>query len=153
MASSTMDFFQHQEQARRKTTRLVFYFVLAVVLMIGVIYLLLAAFFLRPRMESLEGLGQLWNAKFFLFVAGGAITVVAVGSALKISELSSGGSALAMRLGGSQIDPNTTDPDERKLMNVVEELAVASGIPVPAVFVLTGEQSINAFAAGHSTSD
>lgn len=148
-----MDFFGHQEQARRNTRRLAVLFALAVILTIGVIYLALAAIFLRPRSGQIEGPGWLWNTKFFLGVAGGTVAVVAAGSLLKINELSCGGSGLAMKLGGSQVDPGTTDPDKRKLMNVVEEMAIASGIPVPAVFVLEEQKGVNAFAAGHSTSD
>ena len=56
-------------------------------------------------------------------------------------------------MGGRPVNPNTNDPDERKLLNVVEEMAIASGVPVPRVYVLDREQGINAFAAGHTTGD
>src|SRR2546430_8852719 len=62
-------------------------------------------------------------------------------------------SDLAERLGGRRVYPNTTDPTERRLLNVVEEMALASGVPVPAVFMLSEEMGINAFAAGHTPSD
>jgi Zn-dependent protease with chaperone function len=68
-------------------------------------------------------------------------------------ELSQGGSAVSSMMGGRLINPNTTDLDERKLLNVVEEMALASGVPVPSVYVMDNEQGINAFAAGHTTSD
>jgi Zn-dependent protease with chaperone function len=56
-------------------------------------------------------------------------------------------------LGGQLLNPNTTDPDERKLLNVVEEMSLASGVSVPAVYVMRNEKGINAFAAGHNTGD
>ena len=56
-------------------------------------------------------------------------------------------------MGGRLVNSNTTDPDERKLLNVVEEMAIASGVPMPQVYVLNEERGINAFAAGHTTGD
>jgi len=79
--------------------------------------------------------------------------VVGLGSAYKTSELAAGGSAVAALMGGRPVDPNTWDADERKLLNVVEEMSIASGVPMPKVYVMDEERSINAFAAGHSTSD
>jgi Zn-dependent protease with chaperone function len=75
--------------------------------------------------------------------------VITLGSLSKISELSGGGETIALMLGGRAVNPHTTDLAERRLLNVVEEMALASGIPVPPVFVLDNEPSINAFAAGH----
>src|SRR4029077_4641668 len=81
------------------------------------------------------------------------LSVIAIGSIYKTIELAQGGSVVASMLGGRPVDPNSADPEERKLLNVVEEMAIASGIPVPQVFLLPQERAINAFAAGHSTSD
>ena len=79
--------------------------------------------------------------------------LIACGTLFKIAEL-----AVAVWLspsvsGGKRVFPNTTDPVERRLLNVVEEMALASGVPVPAVFFLAEEQGLNAFAAGYSPSD
>jgi Zn-dependent protease with chaperone function len=60
---------------------------------------------------------------------------------------------VAELLDGRPIDPNTTDPDERRVLNVVEEMAIASGTPVPPVYLLENEEGINAFAAGYTPSD
>ena len=79
--------------------------------------------------------------------------MILTGSAFKTLQLASGGSAVAELLGGRLIDSNTSDADERKLLNVVEEMSIASGVPVPQVYVMDDEAGINAFAAGHSTSD
>ncbi len=148
-----MDFAQQQEHARRRTKRLVFYFIAAVISMIVVIYLLLAAIFLGSRPGRIHEVRSLWNPGLFLTVSAATVAIVLGGCWIKTNELSLGGSSLAMRMGGRQVNPQATDPDERKLMNVVEEMAVASGVPVPSVFVMEDEDAINAFAAGYSTSD
>jgi Zn-dependent protease with chaperone function len=87
------------------------------------------------------------------WVTLGTLTVIGLGSLYKISELSGGGEHVALMLGGRAVDPQTRDPAERRLLNVVEEMALASGIAVPPVFVLENESGINAFAAGHQPSD
>jgi Zn-dependent protease with chaperone function len=60
---------------------------------------------------------------------------------------------VAESLGGRLVDSNTRDPNERKLLNVVEEMAIASGVPTPQVYVMDHESGINAFAAGHTPND
>ncbi len=94
-----------------------------------------------------------WNPQLFAGVAVGTFAVILIGSAYKTMALAGGGSAVAESLGGRLVNPNTTNPDERKLLNVVEEMAIASGVPVPQVYVLDNEDYINAFAAGHTTGD
>ncbi len=157
-----MDFFDRQARAQRNTKLLVFYFVLAVVSIILAIYLAIhlllpvASAFAHTKGSHRLGLGSaqpLWDPQLFLWVALGTLALILGGSAWRIMELSQGGSVVATMLGGRLLNPMTTDPDERKLLNVVEEMAIASGTPVPQVYLLPNEQAINAFAAGHSTSD
>lgn len=150
-----MDFFTAQEKARRSTSWLVLYFMAAVVGTIAVIYLILAialskAGKLDPRTGETR---SLWQPGLFMMVAGGTSAVVLLGSLFKVSQLSSGGGAVARSLGGRLVDPNTRDSDERKLVNIVEEMSIASGIPVPQIYVMDDEEGINAFAAGNSVSD
>jgi Zn-dependent protease with chaperone function len=147
-----MDFFAHQERARRNTKWLIAYFVLAVAAMIAAIYLACAAVLPALALEQHEP-AALWNPPLFAGVAGGVSLVILIGSWVRTAELSSGGSAVAQALGGRLLNPQTRDPDERKLLNVVEEMSIASGVPVPEVYVLDEETGINAFAAGHSPSD
>ena len=147
-----MDFFERQDQARRNTRLLVLYFILAVVLIVAAVYLVSAAFFLRGRYEP-GTLAWLWHPKLFLGVTSGTLAIILGGTLYKLSEVSSGGAAVAEMLGGRRINSNTQDEDERKLLNVVEEMAIASGTTVPEVYVLPNEESINAFAAGHTTND
>lgn len=147
-----MDFFDRQDRARRHTKRLVFYFALALAFTVAAVYLAFALAF-RFRPEHGDDLSRLWDPMLFTSVAAGTSFVIFLGSLVKIMELSRGGSAVAAMLGGTPVGPNTTDPDERKLLNVVEEMALASGVPVPQVFLLRNEEGINAFAAGLKTQD
>ena len=152
-----MDFFEQQARAHRKTKLLVFYFVIAVSLIIALIYVaaLFGYYYVALANVHSREVAQFsyWNPQVFLGAAFGTLAVVFIGSAYKIHELSGGGGSVAMLLGGLPVDPNTKDPNERKLLNVVEEMAIASGMPVPQVYVLKNEAGINAFAAGHTTGD
>jgi Zn-dependent protease with chaperone function len=139
-----MDFFERQDQARRHTSRLIVYFVLAVLALIGSVYAVFALL-LSPQRP--------FNPELLFWVGLGTIAVIGVGMLVKTAEMARGGRAVAEMLGGQLLNPNTTDPDERKLLNVVEEMSLASGVPVPAVYVMRNEPGINAFAAGHSTRD
>jgi len=144
--SRTMDFFESQDNARRKTVILTLYFILAVLFLIAGVY---AALVIAGMNFSRSGTG-FWNPQLFMMVSGAVILIILLGSAFKIAALSKGGSAVAEMLGGVPVDPNTTDPDKRRLLNVVEEMSIASGVPVPTVYVLENEAGINAFAAGYT---
>ncbi|MEX0715728.1 MAG: M48 family metallopeptidase [Planctomycetaceae bacterium] len=154
-----MDFFAQQDAARRKTGLLVFYFILATAFIIAAIYGVFVAAFLYGRqhrqshLETAAPMVELWHPELFLAVAGGTLAVILGGSAFKTASLNGGGESVARQLGGRPLPPDTADPDERRLLNVVEEMALASGTPVPTVFVLEDERSINAFAAGYTPGD
>ncbi len=159
-----MDFFERQDKARRNTKMLVVYFLMAVVCIIASVYLACLVIFAgvsanqsrhrRVQLEAERGSSiQLWNPDIFSYAVLGTLAVVFCGSAWRLSSLSAGGSAVATSMGGRLVNPNTDDPDEQKLRNVVEEMALASGVPVPQIYVMDGEESINAFAAGHTPSD
>jgi Zn-dependent protease with chaperone function/uncharacterized tellurite resistance protein B-like protein len=155
-----MDFFDRQDRARRNTRLLVVYFVLGVAMLIVAVYAALVGVFTGLGSQHQHGYGYrqparvaLWQPQLFFGAAVGTLAVIAIGSGFKTLELSRGGSAVATMLGGRLVSPTATDPDERKLRNVVEEMAIAAGIPVPQIYVLPEEKGINAFAAGHSTSD
>jgi Zn-dependent protease with chaperone function len=153
-----MDFFARQDQARKKTKLLIFYFAVAVVLIILMVYAIGLATFAgvqsRQNNSNRSGYEQspplvLWNPQIFLGASLLTLAVVAIGMAYKTSQLAGGGGNVAESLGGRLVSSNTTDLDERKLLNVVEEMAIASGVPMPQVYVLNDEDGINAFAAGH----
>ena len=138
-----MNYFRAQDEARRRTGRLVVLFVVAVVALIAALYLPLAA------AGASEGELPFWNPKLLGAVAGLTVLVVGLSSLFKIAQLGQGGSVVAEMLGGSRVDPSTRDPDQRRLLNVVEEMAIASGVPVPPVYLID-DDSINAFAAGYT---
>ena len=153
-----MDFFARQDQARRKTKWLVLYFVLAVALLIVAVYFVALVAFAGVQAKAHHYNDApvqfvLWNPKIFLGATLGVLAVIFIGSAYKTSELSAGGSAVATLMGGRLVSQNTTDLNERKLLNVVEEMSIAAGVPMPQVYVLNDERGINAFAAGHTTGD
>ncbi len=152
-----MDFFERQDQARRHTKLLVVYFALAVAGIIASVYLVCLLIFTTGEAKyrhygELQPLA-LWNPTLLLYVATGTLGVIICGSLYKTAALAEGGSAVAEAVGGQLVNPNTHDPAERRLRNVVEEMSIASGVPVPKIYVLDEEGGINAFAAGHTPSD
>lgn len=150
-----MDFFASQDQARRSTKKLVVYFALAVACIVAAVYfvclLVFAGLESRPRGAAPQF--ALWNSDIFFYSAMGTLAVIVFGSLYQISALSSGGSAVAESLGGRLLNPRSGDPHERKLLNIVEEMSIASGVPMPKVYVMDNEPGINAFAAGHTIND
>ncbi len=149
-----MDFFEAQARAKKRSGRLVALFALAVLGTIVAAYV--AGLFLIRYMGEDYGrmVGDgLWHPRLFLGITGGTLLVVGCASLFKWQQYSAGGSAVAENLGGRRVDPRTTDLNEKRLLNVVEEMAIASGTPVPAVYVMDDEAGINAFAAGLTTSD
>jgi Zn-dependent protease with chaperone function len=94
-----------------------------------------------------------FNPQWFVAIAGVTFAVICISSLIKIAALSKGGSYIAEGLGGKLVSLSSKDSDQRKLINVVEEMALASGVPVPPVYLLEDEEGINAFAAGFSPND
>ncbi len=150
-----MDFFEAQERARRITWKLIALYLIAVILIITSIYLVTLVVFgfagQAPPDASL--LQQLWQPELLLAVSTVIVIVILAGTLFRIAQLRKGGSAVAEMLGGRKVEPSTRNPKERQLMNVVEEMSIASGIPVPDVYILDNEENINAFAAGFGTND
>jgi len=155
-----MDFFEQQAKAHRKTKWLVIYFAMAVAAMIAAIYAAVLLIFSgvqthqhRNYYEPEQPQFAIWNSQIFFGVSIATLAIIGIGSLYKTMALSAGGSVVSEMMGGRLVKPNTTDPDERKLLNVVEEMAIASGVPVPQVYVMDEEDGINAFAAGHKPGD
>jgi Zn-dependent protease with chaperone function/uncharacterized tellurite resistance protein B-like protein len=151
------DFFQRQSDARRNTKWLVVMFTLAVIGIVGTT-MFATAIATSAMQQRAAFRGDRFGRQPFpwqpaLMSGVAALGLIAGGSLFKIAQLSGGGTVVAERLGGRRVYPNSIDPTERRLLNVVEEMALASGVPVPAVFLLSEEMGINAFAAGHSPSD
>ncbi len=151
-----MNFFESQDRVRKNTALLVLLFVLAVVALIIMANLLVMIVFGFVDSQQLRDGGTLvrqmdWQT--FAAVGAGVGVVVLAGSVYKIMALSAGGKVVAEALGGQLIPQNTQDLNQRKLLNVVEEMAIASGTPAPPVYLLANEKGINAFAAGLSLRD
>ena len=143
-----MDFFEHQERARRGTLWLIVCFCLAVVMVILSVYA--AAVGIVGFIEAKENEGQirLWIPELFAAVTASTLVVIVTGSLYKVWQIGSSGEHVAQSLGGREVQANTRDLGERILLNVVEEMALASGTPVPPVYIMDNESGINAFAAG-----
>jgi Zn-dependent protease with chaperone function len=149
-----MDFFAHQDRARRNSWWLLIHFLLAVLLITLAVYATTVVLFFGIEVKAEQDIGiNPWNLEYYLWVAAITLTIIATGTLYKILVLSRGGEVVARTLGARPVEPNTTDLAERRLLNVVEEMAIASGVPVPSVYLLDKENSINAFAAGFTPTD
>ena len=172
-----MDFFDREAHARKQTSLLVWLFGLIVLAIVALTYLIFAVFIqliLKPVMRTslfdyfndfpvspihdglanpLTVLEKLWNPHLFWWTVTGTLLFIAAGCVYKIRRLSAGGPAVAELLGGRKIDDHPTDLDEKRLRDVVEEMAIASELAVPEIYVLDGERGINSFAAGHTRED
>ena len=151
MAVSSSDFFERQEKARRATRRLVFWFAFGLAGTAAAVYFLVI-FALKASGCYDASSASLWDPKTAACVFAGTLRVVGGASLVKSREFgSSAGADVARQLGGREVSPSAARPDERRLLNVVQEMSLAAGVPVPRIFILENEQSINAFAAGTRT--
>ena len=154
-----MNFFESQDLARRNSKILIFYYLIAV---LGISSLIgLSVLYARSWLLESEGgmrhLGEsvnFFDLKVFLLSAGPVLALILLASFFKSLALSKGGGAMvAKSLGGREVDRSTNNHKERVLVNVIEEMSIASGVPVPSIFILDQEDDINAFAAGYTPSD
>lgn len=144
-----MNFFRHQEEARRNTGRLILLFSLAVIAVILTVNLLfIAGIGFTLGAHRISGI---YDAEHWAVVSFTTLAVILISSFFRQLSLSKG-SDVANSLGATLLDPGSRDPDERRLLNIVEEMAIASGMPVPDVYVME-DSGINAFAAGYQPSD
>lgn len=151
-----MNFFAAQDQARRSSRRLVLAYIVATILIVlGVTAIVGFAAFSYAQASFGYTAVDFMKSQASLLIATAIITTLFIlGSSLyKTSVLSAGGGRVAAEMGGTLVPTDVQDPLRRRLRNVVEEMSIASGVPVPEIYVLEEEQGINAFAAGFSTSD
>ena len=151
-----MNFFEAQDTARRTTSLLVVLFSLAIVIL-----LLLSNFIIFEYLYfveygaltlSLSQLHLVFDGNLCSLICTAIIGFICLGSVYKLIQLSAGGSVIAQHLGGVIVPRSSSDPLHKKILNIVEEMAIASGTPVPQVYILN-EQGINAFAAGWKTTN
>lgn len=156
-----MNFFAQQERARILTFRLILLLCAAVACLILITTLALALFmyFFETHASSIQAVDaysqnfsthliRLLQSKYFLWIIGGTTLTITAGSFFKYIQIQRGGEYIAQALGGLPITSETQNKNEKRVLNVVEEMAIASGIPVPKVYLLE-EKGINAFAAGN----
>ena len=134
------NFFEHQDQARRTTAYLIFLFVCAIATTI-------IAMYIACMMALQVPVNDYWQPEWFAMIAVGTCAIIGFGSLYKMAQLRGGGQVVATGLGGLRVNQDTPNPQERELLNVVEEMAIAAGVAVPDVYILP-EPGINAFAAG-----
>ncbi|HCG8198908.1 TPA: M48 family metallopeptidase [Vibrio parahaemolyticus] len=146
-----MDFFHHQDNARQRTGLLVMLFTLAVLAITGLVSVISIGIYFYFTGEPFTTQSII---SYCLLSFVGVLTVVSISSFIRLSELNAnGGRGVAESIGGKLISTDTSNAKHRQLLNVVEEMSIASGIPVPPVYVMTEEHGINAFAAGMSIDD
>jgi len=157
-----MNFFEHQDRARRNTKHLILLLILAVLSLVAITTVLFAAFVYFGQQHNSTHAGDalnLWQGIFhalsletFIWIALAVSSVVLLGSLFRFMQLSGGGKSIAAAMGGRLLSGSTGDADERKILNVVEEMAIASGAAVPPVYLIE-DDAINAFAAGYHPQD
>ena len=155
-----MDFFSAQDEARKKTTLMITLFAIAVVLLVVLTNLFLMAAMAIAAGESdpghlpgVAGFMQQFSWPQFFTVGSGVAAVILLGSLFRSWTMGRGGKAVAEMLGGSLISSSSREPEHRRLLNIVEEISIASGTQTPLVYVMQDEPGINAFAAGITTGD
>ena len=152
-----MDFFSQQDKARRSTSMLVLYFMLAILLIVlalnGVVYYALSGTgiylsYQDPANPLPIGLSEWLQLPYWLYISFGALLVIMMGSLLRLFKLRGGGHAVAEMAGARLLDMDSRDVKETQYLNVVEEMSIASGVPMPSLYVMQQEPGINAFVAG-----
>jgi Zn-dependent protease with chaperone function len=146
-----VDFYSRQAAARGQTRWLVFLFAISLLAIALALDFVLFTFFSARNGQGLSALDYARsNPGQALFCTFAVMGVLGLASLYKSMELRGGGGVVARSLGGVRVSSDTTDLKLRRLHNVIEEMSIASGVPMPEVYVLEQESAINAFAAGHT---
>lgn len=152
-----MNFFERQRLARAASRRLIILFGLAVVGIVVAVCAIVSAFlfFGAADQRRAPAFTQVVSGHLDVLAIVALVTVAVIGvtSLVRAAQLRQGGGAIARQLGGTLLPAESRDLRHQRLRNVVEEVAIASGVPVPEIYVLEREAGINAFAAGFSTAD
>ena len=146
-----MNFFEHQALARRNTRVMVVLFLFAVVAVVVAIDLLVAIIYMVASESDTATLRVVPQP---VWLASSLITlgIIFVVSLVNVIKLAGGGAKVAQMMGARLVASNSQDRLERRLLNIVEEMSIASGVRLPQVYIMDGEKAINAFAAGWSVS-
>ncbi|MCF6226298.1 MAG: M48 family metallopeptidase [Xanthomonadales bacterium] len=152
-----MNFFEHQEKAHKQTRWLVLLFVLALIAVVAAMEILVLLFLGQSNTVGFKNLVDPVFLKSNVGLIGGTavltLAVIGFSTLFRMTSLRAGGGKVAVELGGVRVGADPRDPLRRRLRNVVEEVALASGMPVPEIYVMEKEPGINAFAAGYTPAD
>jgi Zn-dependent protease with chaperone function len=147
-----MDFFERQSKARKKTWLLALYFIAAIVFIVVAVNL--AFYFFFKFTEAYPYTPKTWFTEHvWMYVTGATLAIILSGSFFRFAKLASGGKAVAEMAGARLLDLSTHDSNEKKFINVVEEMSIASGTPMPVLYVMDNEHGINAFVAGYKPTE
>ncbi|TVP59284.1 MAG: peptidase M48 [Halomonadaceae bacterium] len=146
-----MSFFGNQDRARRRTGLLVVLFVMAVAMILfavtGLVYLVIVS------QTDPQPFPQWLQSPQGLLTGAGILVLIASGSLFRYLSLRGGGEQVAKMVKARPIAPDSNDPDERRLRHVTEEMAIASGVTMPQLYVMDREEGINAFVAGYQANE
>jgi len=143
-----VDFFAQQEKARQYTKVLLLYFLIAIVFIVVAVNVVIYYFFIA--LESYPYTPQDWFSDGVVYyITAATCLLILSGSVYRWLKLKSGGHAVAAMVGAKRIDLHTSDTQQRQFINVVEEMSIASGVPVPGLYIMQDEAGINAFVAGY----
>src|SRR3954469_24766573 len=149
-----MNFFAQQERARSNTKRMLILFVLAVAAIVAAVDLVLLIAFGAAGGDRHHGVDVSHVQPQVVFMSSALVlAVIGLATLYKVTTLRSGGGAVARQFGATAVPPDTTNFAYKRLRNVIEKIAIASGVPVPEIYVLEDETAINAFAAGYPPAD
>ena len=151
-----MDFFEQQHHARRHTRLMVVMFVVAVAAVVAVLNIAGAIAWSLATEVPLFELGSIFRQaprELYFGVTALTLAIIAIGTISTLIKLSAGGTAVAEMVGARLVSRDSGEALERRLLNVVEEMSIASGITAPQVYVMDSEPAINAFAAGYSPNE
>ncbi|MBV1916085.1 MAG: M48 family metallopeptidase [Pseudomonadales bacterium] len=147
-----MDFFEQQDSARRKTGLLILYFIFAISLIVVAVNT--GSYFVLNISGYYSYTPETWlSGPMWLYATGTTVAVIVYGSLSRFISLSSGGQSVANMVGARRLDLSSADPAEKTYINVTEEMSIASGIPMPQLYVMDQEHAINAFVAGYKPTD
>ncbi len=147
-----MSFFDRQEEAIKRSAHLVLYFSLSVIAIVFAVDLMVYIVqILERNWEKPGAFTPVWSQLFW--GAAATLAVIAAGSIYRYIKLRPGGRALAKLVGAVRVDADTEDEDVKRFVNVAEEMSIASGVPLPALYVMEDEDGINAFVAGYGPAD
>jgi len=142
-----MDFFSRQAKAIKQTRILVVFFVIALVLITVAVnfifYLVLAT-----QTSSATELDSWLQQDYWIYISLITFAVIILTSLFRSWQINSNPSAIIKMMEATPVTPSTTNPKQKQLVNLVEEMAIASGMPIPKIYIMKNEQGFNAFVSG-----